>query len=305
MGFGNNTRESESNSSIEAWPRRAVLRITGAAAGAAALGGGAAVGAGQENGHGHGTDEEDTGDDAHFVEDLIDPTFGYPLAAGETDDVDVEQVVELYTEEGEGDHENFPRPLDPEEAEGSGFPFEFVFDPVGLQVTTDDVVKFHDLAGEHTITAFHEKFSIPQRAVPTRVPDGVPGFTSPPIVDDESWLYQFPAAGVYDIFCLPHMPFGMVARVVVTEPDGDGTDGDAFTAPTADELPPNAAAVLNAPELEPSNVVDQGSVAWADVTIETAGAAMDGGDGAETGPANETGIANETGAGTGGETENG
>lgn len=269
MGFGTDTRESESNSVLEELSRRTVLKITGAGAGIAALGGGSMVGAGQEGEDETEDGEETTEDDeAQSVEDSIDPVFGHPLAADETDDVDVENVVELYTEEGEGEHVNFPQSPAPENGgEASEFPFEFAFDPAGIQVTTDDVVQFQNLAGEHTVTAFQEKFSIPQREVPTRVPDGVPGFTSPPIVDGESWLFQFPKTGVYDIFCLPHMAFGMVMRVVVSDPDSD----EAFEAPTAGELPPNPQMVLTAPELDPDNIVDQGSVAWADLTLEAPG----------------------------------
>lgn len=267
MGIDTNGRDSGSDGTLANWSRRTVLKLTGAAAGVASLGAGGAIGAGQEDENeteSNGSDAEENG--THFTADLIDPVFGYPLAADETDNVDVEPVVELYTEEGSGAYENFP--LQPGPEGGSEFGYEFAFDPVGIQVTTDDVVQFHSTTGEHTATAFHEKFSIPQREIPTRIPEGVPGFTSPPIVDGESWLYQFPQTGVYDVFCLPHLSFGMVMRVVVTDPDEAETDIGALEAPSAGELPRNAQLVLDAPELSPENIINEGPIAWSGLTIE-------------------------------------
>lgn len=107
------------------------------------------------------------------------------------------------------------------------------------------------------MTAFHEKFSTQHREAPTRVPDGVPGFTSPPLIPDESWLYQFVEKGVYDILCLPHLPAGMVMRVVVMDPEKDSVDDEAFSEPSAGPVPPNANAVLDADELDPSYIVDR------------------------------------------------
>jgi plastocyanin len=218
-----------------------------------------------------GQDGDDGGGDGrHFVSDLIDPTFGYPLATDETDDVDIAHVVEAYTEEGEGAHEGFPQ--FPEE--GNPPQVEFAFDPVGIHVEQDALIHFFSSAGEHTVTAIHEKFSMPMRPVPTRVPDGVLGFTSPPIVDGESWVYQFPERGVYDILCLPHYFLGMVMRVVVGDPD----EGEAFEAPTAgkEQIPPNVQAVLSADELDPANIVDAGTIAWEDLTLEMPEPPQDG-----------------------------
>jgi hypothetical protein len=146
----------------------------------------------------------------------------------------------------------------------------------------------------------------------TRLPDAVPGFTSPPVVDGESWLYQFHEEGVYDLLCLPHVVFGMVMRIVVMETEadddngGDAGDGaedddgddagdgaedddgddagdgaedddgddaeadmedDASTPAPTEGLPPNIKHVFDAPELAPENIVEEGSVAWADLTL--------------------------------------
>jgi plastocyanin len=250
-----------------------LLKLTGGGAGIAALGGVSVLGAGQEDdetdtgGNGTQTDgDESAGDDSVVLDDLIDPTFGYPLAADESDGVELEHVVEGSVVEGTGAHENFPS--EPDEA---GMPVEtpveFPFDPVGIQVTPDDVVQFRSTAGLHTVTAFDEKYGEPGFAIPNRTPDGAPGFSSPPIVAGESWLYQFPETGVYDILCLPHYGLGMVMRVVVFDPETDDIADEQFTVAPPEGVPPNDTAVLTAPELNPENIVEQGSVAWADLTL--------------------------------------
>jgi len=152
--------------------------------------------------------------------------------------------------------------------DGGEFPLEFIFNPVGVQVAPDEVVHFLSVVGEHTVTAFSEKYANPELAVPTRIPEGTPGFSSPPIVDGESWLYQFTTTGVYDILCLPHYVFGMVMRVVVFDPEEDSAGDEAFSVDDVEGVPPNVQAVLNAPELAPSNIIEQGSVAWEDLTLE-------------------------------------
>jgi plastocyanin len=201
--------------------------------------------------------------------------FGYPLSAGETDEADLETVVEMVVEEGEGAHEGFPPDV----------PAEFFFDPVGVQVTPDDVIQFPSTAGLHTVTAFHEKYSEPpQFVLPTRIPDDALGFSSPPVARGESWLYQFPTAGVYDVLCLPHLGVGMVMRVVVMD-----SEDDVPSAPTGEFVGPLDEAVFTAPELDPENVVEEGTVAWEDLTIEV--------------PEMPTGTPTETPTGTPTETE--
>ncbi|NIB99015.1 plastocyanin/azurin family copper-binding protein [Halobacterium sp. R2-5] len=251
------------------WTRRTVLKLTGGGVALGAFAGGNAL-AQQDDGEGDGggsssgeESQEDGTDDSALVDDLVDPTWGYPLAADETDSVGVEYVVEMVTEEGDGAHENFP--ADP--SSGDSAPFEFYFDPVGVRLDPGTVVKFVSTAGEHTATAFHEKYTNPVLSVPTRIPDDVPGFTSPPIVGGEAWLYQFETRGVYDVLCLPHLGLGMVMRAVVFDPEEDDAEDDAFAAPDAGDLPPNVQQVFDAPELDPANIVDEGSVAWADLTL--------------------------------------
>jgi len=274
--MGQEDAHSESTGEQASWSRRTVMKASAAGAGLAALVGANSATA-QENGDGeesNGTGESEDGDDetengaasdsATVFDDLIDPVWGYPLDADESDAVTIDPVVELRTEAGEGDYPDFP--TNPET--GEGLPFEFVFDPVGVHLLPGTVVKFQAVAGEHTATAFHEKFSIPQRPVATRVPEDVPGFTSPPVVDGEAWLYEFSTAGVYDVLCLPHVSLGMVMRAVVFDPESDDIEGDTFSVPEVEQVSPNAEAVLTAPELDPANIVESGTVGWDELTIE-------------------------------------
>lgn len=293
MAHDNNPQDNESADGVLDWSRRNVLKLTGAGAGLTSLGGVSMLGAGQEGDgadtgeneteNGNETDDgETTADESSLFEDLIDPTFGYPLAADETGSVSIDTVVEANHLEG-GVHEGFPQQPGPD---GGEFPAEFVFDPVGVQVAPNEVVHFLSVLGEHTITAFDEKYANPELAVPTRVPAESPGFTSPPIVGGESWLYQFTTAGVYDLLCLPHYFFGMVMRVIVFDPDQDSIEDEQFSVEPVENVPPNVQTVLNAEELAPENIVEQGSVAWADLTL----------DGGENGmPTEETPTTTQTG----------
>jgi len=269
MSRDTSTPTDETNSTFRDWSRRTVLEVTGGALAIGGLGGATVVGADSqdEGDDGEGENGEngggENGDDSSFFDDLIDPTWGYPLAADETGSVDIDTVVELVTVEGEGPQENFP--LDPES--GEAFPFEFYFDPVGLHVMPDGVVHFLSASGEHTVTAFHEKYSNPEIQIPTRIPGDVVGFTSPPVVGGESWLYQFETPGVYDLLCLPHLGFGMVMRVVVADPESADLFSETFTVSAPGNLPPNITRVLGAPELDPANVVEQETVAWGDLAL--------------------------------------
>lgn len=218
--------------------RRVLLKALGVGAGVTALGG-TASGA-----PGRGT--------------RIDDVWGAPYAADDTvPEGLVDHVVDLDVLVGpEAVHEDFPMSGDTE------LP-EFVFDPVGLHVKPGDIVHFENLDGDHTVTAFHEKFGSGPLPITHRSPDGVPGFTSPVIVGGESWLYRFTRKGVYDILCLPHLSYGMVMRIVVA---GEGESGDELDdyGPLSS---PNSGAVLGDPKLSPSEIVQRGEVAWSELDL--------------------------------------
>jgi len=211
----------------------------------------------------------------------IDETYGATYFRGEKVPPGlVDHVVELHEHEPPGDHPDFPLVDSPEDgdSEPDTEESEFFFDPVGLHVEPGDVVQF-EVHGPvtHTVTSFHPYYE----GLPKRVPTADP-YTSPPVAAAEpengaeegpsdSWLYRFDAEGVHDIVCLPHLPLGMVMRIVVFDPKKGSLDDIS----DYEDLPPapvfaNASAVLGAPEIDdPDAIVDDpdGAVAWAELTL--------------------------------------
>jgi plastocyanin len=232
--------------------RRGLLKAFGVGAGVATLGGTAAGRGGRGN--------------------RIDKIYGASYAAGvhTVPSGLVDHDVDLHMHPGEADHTGFPMV----DLDGDGEPEEgpeTFFDPVGLHVTPGEIVSFTTHGdGLHTVTAFHPKFNEPPFLVfPDRVPTDY-GFTSPPVAEDDSWLYRFTTKGVYDLLCLPHVPLGMVMRIVVFDPEDDDIEDEQFDEPDPDSdapLPPYAAAVLNDDKLNPANIVSEEQVAWEDLTL--------------------------------------
>lgn len=217
--------------------RRLLMKVFGVGTGVAALGGTAA------GNNGKGT--------------RIDKVYGAPYEASENVPSGlVDHEVGLFIQGGPGEHEDFPL------EEGEEFSAEFFFDPVGLRVKPGDIVHFNVHRGLHTVTSIHSKFDDPGLLdFPDRVPTDN-GFTSPVVNVGDSWLYRFTTKGVYDVMCLPHLRFGMVMRLVVHDED-DPVPTDTYEPVGI----PNADRVLDAPELTPSNVVSEGTVAWADLSL--------------------------------------
>jgi predicted lipoprotein with Yx(FWY)xxD motif/plastocyanin len=265
----NRTDTDVSTNEHAVFERRPLLKALWAGA-AFSLGSGVAAASGEESGDGTGYDDDDEQDDRETDSNGIHPTFGLPLAADEEVPADIEpaEVVELHVLEEENVHDGFPVVPDPEDPEQVVEQEEFMFDPVGLRLSPGDIVHYENIAHLHTVTAFHEKFGEEMFPLPTRIPDGVPGFTSPIIVGEEGWLYEFTETGVYDILCLPHLTFGMVQRVVVTDED-DAEDLEGPLEPS-ETVPPNAQSVLAAPEMAAQQIVENETVAWEDLTLESA-----------------------------------
>lgn len=209
--------------------RRGVMRLFGAGAVVAGVGGTAAAKPGGVS---------------------IDEVYGASYEASESvPSGAVDQVVQLHLH------------FDP----STPAPPEFFFDPVGVHLEAGEVIDFSVHGGLHTVTALHPKFDEPGVfAFPNRVPTEN-GFTSAVMNTGDSWLYRFSTPGVYDIMCLPHYDLGMVVRVVVT-----GRNPNApIPADTYDDslLPQAVEDVFDAPEMTPQNIVDQGTVAWEDLTL--------------------------------------
>lgn len=190
----------------------------------------------------------------------IHDVYGAPYEASESVPKGIaDHVVGLHIHPGET-HPGFPG-LPPSD----GGPVEFNFDPVGVHITTNDVVDFNIHSGLHTVTAIHSKFGEPPIFdFPDRVPTAN-GFTSPVMNVGDSWLYRFTEPGVYDIMCLPHYDLGMVVRVVVTDRNPNApTPTDAYDDTL---LPPLVEVVFDTPELTPENIINEGTVAWDDLSL--------------------------------------
>lgn len=227
--------------------RRTLMKVFGLGAGVAALG---------------GTAGGVKGRDAR-----IDEVFGASYSADESPPSGlVDHTVDLRGPPESGSkvdaHTGFPLVDSPEDGDFAPDTEadEFFFEPVGLHVEQGDVVEFEVIEQhEHTASAFAGKFHLPHR-----IPD-VPGFSSPPIVAEESWLFRFDTPGTYDLVCLPHLPLGMAMRVVV----GDGgTDYGGLPNPPGPTDPfANAEAVLTDAKLDPGSIASEGEIAWADLTL--------------------------------------
>lgn len=249
--------------------RRTVLKALGAGSGLALM-----SGVGAADGH---NDQEPSKTRTSKNSDCwcppcIDRLQGYTALADDDESewpAQPDHKVDMYVEPRqvlfqqisteETDVEPGATPGSPDEEE---FP-DFFFDPVGIHVETGAVVDFYNESDAlHTVTAFDTRFSEPPYfEPPQRIPDDAPPFSSPPVMADEHWLYRFDAPGVYDLFCLPHLGLGMVVRVVVGEGD--------FTEPeSTDTLPVAEQTVFGTPEMSVEAIIEQGSVAWDDLTIE-------------------------------------
>lgn len=180
----------------------------------------------------------------------IDPRFGYVGTGDGTPPCDPDHTVDLLIKP----RENVPIP-------------EFYFEPTGLTVEQGDTVRFNLATPHHNVNAYHPVFGYTQR-----VPEGVPPFSSPILGAGEYWLYTFEAEGVYNIMCAPHELFGMVGSIVVGSATGPGANpvGEA-PAPSEESRPPEftAGLVLSDPAMAPDNIVDEGSVSWTDLALES------------------------------------
>ena len=99
------------------------------------------------------------------------------------------------------------------------------FDPAGIRIAPGDTVRWVQISGFHSVTAYHpsndqHELRIPETAEPwdsdiLQAQSPKPGAT---------FEHVFTVQGVYDYFCKPHEMAGMVGRIVVGDPgNGPGT----------------------------------------------------------------------------------
>ena len=99
------------------------------------------------------------------------------------------------------------------------------FDPAGVSIAPGDTVRWVQLSGFHSITAYHPSNDNHE----LRIPASATPWDSDILLADypkrgATFEHIFTVPGVYDYFCKPHEMAGMVGRIVVGNPgDGPGT----------------------------------------------------------------------------------
>jgi len=99
------------------------------------------------------------------------------------------------------------------------------FDPVGVHIAPGDTVRWIQVSGFHSITAYHPKNDNHE----LRIPQAAQTWDSDILLGESpkanaTFERVFTVPGVYDYFCKPHELAGMVGRIVVGEAgDGPGT----------------------------------------------------------------------------------
>jgi plastocyanin len=99
---------------------------------------------------------------------------------------------------------------------------EAYFDPVGVHIAPGDTVRWVQISGFHSITAYHPRNDDHE----LRIPQSAERWDSDILLAQypnrgSTFEHVFTVAGVYDYFCKPHEMAGMVGRIVVGDP-GDG-----------------------------------------------------------------------------------
>jgi plastocyanin len=99
------------------------------------------------------------------------------------------------------------------------------FDPAGVRIAAGDTVRWVQVSGFHSVTAYHPGNDNHE----LRIPASAQPWDSDILLADypkrgSTFEHTFTVPGVYDYFCRPHEMAGMVGRIVVGDPgDGPGT----------------------------------------------------------------------------------
>ena len=102
---------------------------------------------------------------------------------------------------------------------------EVYFDPVGLRIQPGDTVRWIQVNGYHSVTAYHPANGDRE----LRIPEGAKPWDSGMLLAEypakgSTFEHTFTIPGVYDYLCIPHEAAGMVGRIIVGEPAaGPGT----------------------------------------------------------------------------------
>jgi plastocyanin len=101
------------------------------------------------------------------------------------------------------------------------------FDPAGVHIAPGDTVRWVQIGGFHSVTAYHPSNDNHE----LRIPVSAKPWDSDILLANypkrgATFEHVFTVPGVYDYFCKPHEMAGMVGRIVV----GDAGDGPADKA---------------------------------------------------------------------------
>lgn len=141
------------------------------------------------DGHGHGTDEgvEDGehADDAHHHDEVIGEPVDHAHVRMVTNDT--------------GHH----------------------FEPHVARITVGGTVTFVNESGAHSATAYH-----PDYDKPLRIPEGATPWNSGVLTEaGAEFEHTFETEGVFQYYCIPHEGMGMIAAIIVGDPDPHGQPG--------------------------------------------------------------------------------
>lgn len=121
-----------------------------------------------------------------------------------------------------------------------------LFDPVGVHIAVGTTVRWVQMSGYHSVTAYHPKndkheLRIPESAQPWDSDILLGEYPAP----GSTFEHVFTVQGVYDYFCKPHEMAGMVGRIVVGEPGtGPGTRPFGWAEDAQSKLVPAAAQAV-------------------------------------------------------------
>lgn len=115
------------------------------------------------------------------------------------------------------------------------------FDPVGIWVEPGTTIRFVLKNSVHSATAYH-----PRVSNLNRVPEGAQAWDSGMLSrPGEAFEVTLDVEGVYDYFCLPHVFFGMVGRIIVGDPSkGPAAPLEEIPYPLARKALPTVEEIL-------------------------------------------------------------
>lgn len=125
------------------------------------------------------------------------------------------------------------------------------FEPAGVHIAPGDTVRWVQVSGFHSVTAYHPANGNHELRIPPSAQPWDSGMLLAAYPQRGGvFEHVFTVPGVYDYFCQPHEMAGMVGRVVVGTPgDGPGTKPFGY-APANGWNPVPAAARAAFPHID-------------------------------------------------------